>query len=193
MAKKQSKILEFPDKYSILAADLSLKRPGFCIIEVNNKQIAKYNYWSVDNKKDTKKKHPQLLLEIAQSLYEHIFDAEIDAPLYWVREAALPKSVGAMSTMSLNEVVGMTNYILAIEGHGDKEWLELWPITIKKTLTGNAKADKDEVAKAVVQYVGDTNFKNDDESDACAVGIAWLIQQGEIACFTEQKQNSQPQ
>ena len=49
---------------------------------------------------------------------------------------------------------------------------------IKKLLTGNGKASKEEVAAALEKYVGQQNYAVSDESDAVAAGVAFLIQTG---------------
>ena len=46
---------------------------------------------------------------------------------------------------------------------------------MKKLLTGSGKASKEEVAEALESYVDCQTYESDDESDALAVGIAWLI------------------
>jgi len=48
---------------------------------------------------------------------------------------------------------------------------------VKKLLTGSGKASKTEVAMALERYVATQQYETDDESDAVAVGLAWLIQQ----------------
>ena len=54
---------------------------------------------------------------------------------------------------------------------------EIAPSTVKKALTGTGRAVKSEVAAALEQYVGSHEYATDDESDAVAVGITWLISQ----------------
>lgn len=59
----------------------------------------------------------------------------------------------------------------------------LSPSSVKKQVTGNGGAKKDEVAAAVrriLRLPDDYVFATDDESDACAVVLAWLIQEGLI-------------
>lgn len=55
---------------------------------------------------------------------------------------------------------------------------ELPPPTVKKLVAGSGKASKEEVAAALHQYVGKQTYQSDDESDALAAGIAWLIKNG---------------
>ena len=47
---------------------------------------------------------------------------------------------------------------------------------MKKLLTGSGKASKQEVASVLGIYIGNQEFETDDESDAVALGIAWLKQ-----------------
>ena len=70
--------------------------------------------------------------------------------------------------------------------HPPVEWNSIYPVTIKKLIAGSGKAEKSEVAEALERYIGKQEYKCDDESDAAAVAIAWLIQQGQI----ESKENA---
>lgn len=63
-------------------------------------------------------------------------------------------------------------------GFGHKEFIDISPKTVKKLVANNDNAEKEEVALALQQFVGTREYACDDESDAVAVGIAWLIQQG---------------
>lgn len=59
----------------------------------------------------------------------------------------------------------------------------LSPSTVKKTVTGSGSAKKDEVATAVREILGlpaDYKFATDDESDAVAVALAYLIRENLI-------------
>lgn len=51
---------------------------------------------------------------------------------------------------------------------------------IKKLLTGNGKASKEEVAATLEKYVGQQSYAVSDESDAVAAGVAFLIQTRQI-------------
>jgi crossover junction endodeoxyribonuclease RuvC len=52
---------------------------------------------------------------------------------------------------------------------------------VKRLVVGKGKAEKDEVERAVRQLTGyKGEFGSDDESDACAVGLAYAIEQGLI-------------
>lgn len=73
---------------------------------------------------------------------------------------------------------------LATFGYTIKTDAELTPSAVKKAATGKGSASKAEVEAGVREKLGladDFTFKSDDESDAVAVGIAYLIKKGVIA------------
>ena len=77
-----------------------------------------------------------------------------------------------------------------------REWDEIAATTVKKMITGDGKAEKAEVEKHVLrlmeQYADGWNhenpFTNDNESDAMAVAISWLIYKGFIKPAKAQKE-----
>lgn len=74
----------------------------------------------------------------------------------------------------LGKVVGVID--LALENLcAERTFEELPPPTVKKHVTGSGKAKKPEVAASLPQYVGEQSYKTDDESDAVAIAIAWLL------------------
>jgi len=55
------------------------------------------------------------------------------------------------------------------------------PSAVKKAVTGSGKAEKNEVEEAVRKITGYTGpFATDDESDAVAIGLAFLLMKGVI-------------
>ena len=75
----------------------------------------------------------------------------------------------------LHKVVGVSD--LYAWGFGAREFKEIHPKTIKKLVANDQLAEKDIVAKSLAQFVGEREYACDDESDAVAVGVAWLISQ----------------
>lgn len=138
---------------------------------------------NVDNKgyAGKKKCHGEILSEIAKELRRYL-EANPDGPI--VREQALsivvgkgsPKYYNPNTIKILHEVVGVSD--LYAWGFGQRQFDEIGPKAVKKAITGNGLAEKEEVAAALPQFVGEWEYKCDDESDAVAVGVAWLIQQG---------------
>ena len=51
---------------------------------------------------------------------------------------------------------------------------------MKKIITGNGNASKADVAATLEAFVGPQEYASDDESDATAVGVAWLLTNGHI-------------
>lgn len=134
-------------------------------------------------KEPLKKPHGQVLAEIAKEFHSYLKQAP-DAVL--VREEALDmvkqSSYGGMKSSTtikvLHKVIGVTDLYAWANNHGIFQ--ELHPFVVKRTLTGDHLADKKDVARALSFYVGDQEYACDDESDAVAVGIAWLIENKHI-------------
>ena len=105
----------------------------------------------------------------------------VDPMAIIVREQALDKQGGPRNSRVievLHKVVGISDlYAWAL---GARVFDEIHPKTIKKLVANDQLAEKDAVASALAQFVGEREYACDDESDAVAVGIAWLIQQGMI-------------
>ena len=77
----------------------------------------------------------------------------------------------------------------ALNRHGLAVTDAITPTTVKKIVGGHGKADKDEVAVGVrrlLRLPSDHEFATDDESDACAVILAWLAPTGEIDITTKE-------
>ncbi|MBP5423917.1 MAG: crossover junction endodeoxyribonuclease RuvC [Paludibacteraceae bacterium] len=182
---KEPEPIYFPEEYKVLGADLSLKRPGFCLLTVEQKkngaEITDVELVSVDNKTDKKKTHGELLNDILDCFYKLVPPFN---NFFLVRENEIMK-VKVPSERSLSKVVGLMDWA-AYRLHPPVEWNSIYPVTIKKLIAGSGKAEKSEVAEALERYIGKQEYKCDDESDAAAVAIAWLIQQGQI----ESKENA---
>ena len=167
----------FGSQYKVIGADLSLKRPSFCILSIknvnNSAKITDIRFKTVDNKTKVKP-HGKLLDEIIMAFIE-IWPK--DEEVYAVREMEIMK-MKVPSERSLSKVVGLMDWVLWCQN--ETEWQSIYPMTVKKLVTGSGKAEKSEVAAALEKYIGKQDYKCDDESDAAAVAIAWLIQQGQI-------------
>lgn len=164
-------------EYVIVGADLSLKRPGFSILHMKNENIEKVQFFAINNK--TKKKpRGQLLLEIYEA-FDNMLKALNGKDCIFVRQKSINNMntkfarSGSMAIGGISQVVGIMDYLVWKERQ--TEWEEFYPVSIKKMLTNNGKADKNQVANSLIEYVGQQTYKYDDESDAVAVAIAWLI------------------
>lgn len=77
-------------------------------------------------------------------------------------------------TQALFKAVGVSD--LASWELSGKSFDEIAPASVKKLVTGTGKASKEQVREALEHHVGERAYACDDESDAVAVGVAWLIQ-----------------
>jgi len=172
---EEIKKIEFPEQYMVIAADLSLRRPGWCVLKMYNGKPYVANLFSLDNKGKKNKTHGQILSEIYEIFYNNVIsNLNIMPSCFFVRE----KSIMHMMTPAerdVTKVVGLMDFMLL-----DREWDEIYPVTVKKLVAGSGKAEKEEVAAALEKYVGKISYKCDDESDATAVAIAWLILHGQL-------------
>ena len=162
----------------ILSMDLSLNLPAFALLEICNEDIKVVATSYVDNKKNSRKSHGFRINAIYAELSNFIAEAgQID---YVVREKGFSRFAGV--TQTLFKVVGVSD--LAIFKSLDLTVHELSPTSVKRLVTGNGKAEKDEVANAVLEFISNPDeviFYSDDVSDAVAVGIAFAIENSIIA------------
>ena len=172
-------IIEFPPKFTVVSADLSYRRPGFAKFSFAEKKITDLSTGFVDNKNAKKKTSGDILNEISDFMLGFFPKQE---PLFFVRERALDKYAAsqrqAVTLEQIFKVVGLTDAFLWRKYQ--KEFYEIHPKTVKKLVTGNALAEKDVVASALEKWVGPREYAVDDESDAVAIGVAFLIQNGLI-------------
>lgn len=171
--KKEIEKLEFPPEYQVLAGDLSLRCPGFCLLTIKNGSITNVMLSSVNNKTNKKKTHGEILNDIAEEFKRF---CPKDGVIYLVREHEL-LHLKVPSERDVSKVVGIMDWMAYWT---NKEWYSIYPVTVKCLIAGSGRATKEEVAKALEYYIGKQEYKCDDESDAAAVAIAWLIQQGQI-------------
>lgn len=178
--KTKTKQIQIPDSFCIIAADLSLDRPGFCLWTQISPTEIEIKTWHIDNHGLTT--HGEKLDKIFSTLgrlrdFENeALDADI--PVFWVREHAFLSPGRGQNQGGIFEVVGLTNWWLYC--HNGKEWNEIFPVSVKKHITGKGKADKKEVEKCLEDYVGKRAYGTDDESDATAVAVTFLIMNNKL-------------
>lgn len=151
-----------------LGLDLSLSSTGAAIIEVKNKKPKLITAFRV--KTNPKDPHGKRLFTIHERLTDFI---QKEGPFdVIIREKGFYRF--ARSTQAIFKVVGVVDMILK-----DHQIVELSPTAIKKELTGNDKASKEEVEQAVRKLLRlrkGYKFESDDASDAAAVILTYLIQ-----------------
>lgn len=151
----------------ILAMDLSLSSPAFAIGTITDGMV---DIKSVSHVKTTSKyPHGQRLKSILQHM-EDLYDRYPITDV--VREKGFSRH--AVTTQALFKVVGVSDVTAYHFGH--EKIHEIPPTTVKKLLTGNGKASKEEVMEATKKYLAHPmTYANDDESDAVAVLIAYAM------------------
>lgn len=164
----------------ILALDLSLSCTGYVVGRVKDGQLIILEVGSINNKKHSKKSQAFRLHKIATKLKELYKNYPITIV---VKEKGFSNERN-FSTQTLFKVAGVTDLISFVFGHD--EIAEIPPATVKKTVTGNGRATKGDVAEAVKKYIremdfrGEIDFNNDNETDAVAVLIAYCLKEGLI-------------
>jgi len=185
----QLEVIQFPKLFRVIGGDISLKRPGFCLLVYEKKEdgslvLLDIKTMCVDNKKKKKEKG-ELLDEVLKAITLFFPDEEKDPiPTFYVREKYISNH-GSVYESSIYEAIGISDWYLWRLG---KTWYELYPNSIKKLVTGNGNADKTVVAESLANYVGKMAYDTDDESDAVAVAIAWLIQNGQLKTFQSESE-----
>lgn len=168
----------------ILAMDVSLSQPGFAVLEVVDGEVYVRELAYV--KTNTKESHGFRLEQIASKMEDILERHDVE---YIVREKGFSRH--AHVTQTLYKVMGVTELLAHMD---DFKGVEDIPVTsVKKLVTGNGKASKEEVAECVFEQVIVANHDEfyekkrngrmvlvDDLTDACAVGLAFLRQEGYI-------------
>lgn len=112
---------------------------------------------------------------ILNKIYNLIADLAPQADVF-VRERGFSRHIAG--TQTLFKVVGVSDLALWQAKRGEFE--EIPPARVKKRIAGKGNATKEEVAEALPSFVGDIEYTSDDQSDAVAIGVAWVLEQAEI-------------
>lgn len=175
----------------VLAFDTSLSSPGVAIVEVKRGQATITALSHV--KTDSKTQSHGLRADIVESwatlfIADHIgktgFDVCIREDFNGQSSAQNYPVFAAWSGIErAMEKFGLTfvKWTEVQKGGRKKTSLGPSPSKVKLIVCGSGKADKTEVAEAVRKLTGfKGEFACDDESDAVAVGLAYLIEKGVI-------------
>lgn len=158
-------------KKQILAFDLSLSNSGYAVGEVEDGKLKIVEIGSINTKRFSRHPHGYRLNYIAKKLGE-IYKKYPDADAL-VKEQSFSNG-RVKATQIIWKVVGVWELISFIKGY--ERHTDITPPSVKKQVTGNGRAKKEEVAQAVKELTG-IETANDDESDAVAVLIAYCKQE----------------
>lgn len=166
-----------------------MRRPGFAHLHYDSAtrtvRIVRKSF--VANKRAPSgakfgKYHGQILDEIYEEAFRYICDMKI---VVFASEAAFIRF--SHDTTAIYKAHGLMDFMLW--HYRGLTHQELAATSIKKLITGSGKATKEEVEAALEQFVGKQTYVCDDESDATAVAIAWLIENGYIDSHYNKEEN----
>lgn len=152
----------------VLGLDLSMNCPGFAVMELMNGRAVLLEKSHI--KQSTKKTHAQRLQKTAQEIQRYLEDYEIDVV---VRERGFSRH--NRTTQTLFKVIGVSDYICSLYG---KEVVEYSPSEVRKLLFEKGNVGKSTVQDVLARYIGECDYETDDESDATAVAVAYLVKSG---------------
>ncbi|MCS1350361.1 crossover junction endodeoxyribonuclease RuvC [Mechercharimyces sp. CAU 1602] len=151
--------------------DLSISCPGFAVLEVKKNRKPTLLFYG-HLKTNPKLPHGDRLAHIKS--YVEAIRYDYGPFVKVIREKAF-HNARVHATAGGYKVAGIVDY--ALRG---VEIEELANSTVKKEVTGNGRASKDDVEVAVRGWFPEEEFKTDDESDAVAVVLACLLREGLI-------------
>lgn len=176
----------------VLAFDTSLSSPGVAIITVDKR--GKPIITAMSHVKPDGKAPYALRADIVESwatlfIADHIgkqpFDYVVREDFHGMSSAQnYPVFAAWTGTELAAHKFGLAfdKHVTTLKGGRKKTTHGMSQSAIKLAVVGKGKAEKGEVAEAVRKWTGFTGeFACDDESDACAVGLAKLIHEGVIA------------
>jgi len=162
-------------KHITFAQDLSLSSPGFAVLAITDEGLPIILEKS-HVKTNANKPHGYRLGQINREIERYLTAYN---PEHVVRERGFSRFPA--TTQALFKVVGVSD--LSTYESTEKAIEEIAPTTVKKLITGNGRASKKDVERAVIERLQIEQagyFATDDESDAAAVGLAYYIQEGLI-------------
>jgi crossover junction endodeoxyribonuclease RuvC len=171
----------------ILAFDTSMTAPGVAVLEVKNRKakITALSHTTTDSKTQSHALRAEIIEAWATMfLAQHAkkpFDVVIREDFNGMTSAQNYPVLAAWSGIERAcEKFNVGPFVKWIEVHKNgrkKTMLGPSPSKVKLIVAGSGKADKDEVEAAVRKWTGyKGEFAKDDESDAVAIGLAYLIE-----------------
>lgn len=180
MSDKTSGFIEI-----VLAMDLSLTSPGFAVLGLTPEGAPILLDKSVVKTKG--RSHGAKLGEIVEEVIHYISTYE---PEHIVREKSFSRFPAATQAIyKVNGAVDYTVYGYCNIYNTPEVSHEISVSSVKKLVTGNGRASKEDVAEDVFKWLRIDNKDDfytrggkliDDLTDACGVGIAYYVEKGLI-------------
>ena len=150
------------NSYRILGIDTSLRSSGIGVIEVNSSKISAIAYGRIHNK--STEPHSICLKQIYNSIRDIINE---HMPNYVAIEGAF-FSKNAKTAMILGQARGAA---ITACSQSNLPITEHSPRKVKQAVTGSGSAQKDQVAKMVMQLLGLSEQPQEDAADALGIAI----------------------
>lgn len=164
----------------IMGIDQSLTCTGYSILDVEDGKVELVAFGQIETESD--QSLGLRLNVIGNKIYELAKEYQPEA---FAREQGIVRHNNV--TKKLYRVVGVIDYVLAPFLDG-RDIEEISITGAKKAVTGNGKAEKHEVEKAIINYfqLDEDTFRTprgrllDDQVDAIAMGLAYAERKGLI-------------
>lgn len=151
----------------ILGIDPGMNRIGWAVLDKARDNSIKYigsGLIKTDTKDEKTKKLAYIFTEVEKIILE--YKPEIVS----IEEVFV--NTNARSSLILGFARGA---ILASIGVNNLQALEYAPNTIKKTIVGNGKAEKEQVMKMLKLVIPNIKFSSSDEADAIAIAYTGIV------------------
>lgn len=159
----------------LLSFDLSLSNSGWAVFTIEDRELKLDTYGSIGTKRfaqrSTGMRLDYISKEVGKLYKEH-------KPTIVVKERSFSnfRITATQQIFKVNGVWEHTTYLADQE-----DFSELTPSEVKKYVTGDGKAKKDKVTKAVNDHFGlKLKAVDNDIADAIAVGLAYCRREGLI-------------
>jgi crossover junction endodeoxyribonuclease RuvC len=159
----------------VLSLDLSITSPGFAVIDVKRgkPKLVTTAHFRTDASTSQALRYEEIEAFTLLFVREHMpFDA--------IAREIWPPSRSYAQNNKIHGSWSAVERALVRYGYDVDAIAHLTPSNVKKLVTGNGNAKKPEVADSVRKWLklgDDYSFKTDDHSDACAIGLAYLIRE----------------
>lgn len=160
-------------KEYVIAFDLSLSNTGYAVGELSGNTVKVVRYGSIGTRRYASRSQGMRLSYILDEL-SHLLYEYGDQVKKLVKERSFSNG-RIQASQIIQKVNGVFEVVAYIAGLDD--WEEYAPTSVKKLVTGDGRASKEQVAQAVTEATGITT-KINDESDAIAVLMAHCAKAG---------------
>ena len=153
----------------ILSIDPGYDKVGYAIFKVDKKAMRDFTFITSDLIKTNNADSHELRLK---QVYDELDDI---IKKHDIKELVIEQLFVFKNAKTVIKVAQSLGVIELVGAHNNLIIHRLTPLQIKQSVTGYGTADKESVQKMIRLELGDTiTFKDDDESDAVACGLAYI-------------------